>query len=62
MKEYEKYHAELEAAGHELIREESGEIDILRLSIGYHNGPECKKCGQTWCEHCRPTIRKCCGK
>jgi hypothetical protein len=27
-------------------------IDIFALSHGYHNGPECKKCGYSFCQHC----------
>jgi hypothetical protein len=44
---YEK----LESLGHTLKRDEHG-IDNWVESIGYHNGPGCTKCEETWCEHC----------
>jgi predicted nucleic acid binding AN1-type Zn finger protein len=25
----------------------------MAYSQGYHNGPECEKCGYHFCEHCR---------
>lgn len=42
----------LEEAGHKLVRNEDGEIDIWQCDSGYHNGPGCEKCHKTWCEHC----------
>lgn len=53
------YHSELENAGHRLIRSEDGTVDIFRLDSGYHNGPECELCGETWCQHCRRDIEPC---
>ncbi len=60
MKSDNPYHQELEAAGHELYRhDDDGRIDIFRLESGFHNGPECKLCGESWCHHCQPTVRRC---
>lgn len=42
----------LEVAGHKLVRDEDGEIDIWQYDSGYHNGPGCEKCHETWCMHC----------
>lgn len=30
--------------------------DAFRLDSGYHNGPQCKRCGRIACEHCEPGI------
>lgn len=30
-----------------------GVIDTFRYQFGdYHNGPECRRCGECWCMHC----------
>lgn len=29
-------------------------INTFAYSSGYHNGPECKNCGFTFCMHCTP--------
>lgn len=39
---------------HDLYLDEDGDIDIFRLDEGYHNGPECRRCGDIWCHHCEP--------
>jgi hypothetical protein len=39
-------------AKHEFYRNSRGDIDGWRLDEGYHNGPECMRCGGIWCEHC----------
>lgn len=39
---------------HDWVLNEHGDIDFWRLAEGYHNGPECIRCGQTFCEHCSP--------
>jgi hypothetical protein len=54
-----EYHKKLEAAGHKLIRDDDGYIDIFVLDEGYHNGPGCELCGESWCHHCEPTITPC---
>lgn len=28
------------------------EVDVFAYSIGYHNGPKCKNCGFSFCQHC----------
>lgn len=28
------------------------EISMFAYAEGYHNGPKCKNCGYTFCEHC----------
>lgn len=37
---------------HLWYRDKAGEIDMWRLDIGNHNGPECQICGESFCEHC----------
>lgn len=39
---------------HDFYLDERGEIDIWRVDQDYHNGPECRRCGESWCEHCSP--------
>lgn len=50
-----------EAAGHVLRRDEDGEIDLFVLSEGYHNGPGCVVCDDSWCHHCDGKIEPCDG-
>lgn len=59
MKEKHPYHVKLEEEGHKLILNEDGEVDIFRLDVDHHNGPECELCGESWCHHCQPEIKKC---
>lgn len=33
---------------------DDGEIDIFRMDAGYHNGPQCMRCQESFCHHCRP--------
>lgn len=56
------YTQQLEAAGHILKRETDGEIDSWVMDFGYHNGPGCVNCGDSWCEHCEDPIKPCIGK
>ena len=54
----------LEAAGHELIRNENGKVnqfvlDVDNESFGGHNGPGCRRCGESWCQHCNNEIEEC---
>lgn len=56
------YYEKLEAAGHVLRRAEHGEIDNWVMDVGYHNGPGCINCHESWCEHCEDTIEPCIGK
>lgn len=41
-----------EARGHRLRRDEDGSIDHFVTDYGYHNGPGCEICKESWCEHC----------
>lgn len=55
----QEFHKALEDAGHELVREKDGSVDIWQLDYEPHNGPACVKCGESWCHHCQGTIIKC---
>jgi hypothetical protein len=57
-----KYYEELEAAGHVLKKDEDGNVCQWVLDEGFHNGPGCVNCHDSWCEHCRDTIEPCIGK
>lgn len=57
-----KFHEQLEAAGHVLIREYGGDIDFFVLDYDYHNGPGCVNCDQSWCQHCGEDIEPCIGR
>lgn len=47
---------------HEWVKDEYGEIDFFRYEVGYHNGPSCRRCGATFCEHCEPDrVNEACG-
>ena len=59
----------LEAAGHILKRKPSGEVDDFAMDDEDengrgHNGPECTRCGMTWCLWCedKSPVAKCPGK
>lgn len=56
---YEEFYQALEKAGHKLYRHKNGEVDNFRLDYGYHNGPECEKCQESWCKHCQRPITDC---
>lgn len=32
--------------------DEGNMTDMGAYSNGYHNGPKCKECASSWCEHC----------
>jgi hypothetical protein len=57
------YHQALRDAGHTLrMIEDEGEpprIDIFVMDVGYHNGPGCVTCGDSWCHHCEDAISPC---
>ncbi len=55
------YYAALEAAGHVLHRDEDGNIDFFVMDYGYHNGPGCVNCHDSWCEHCEDSFENCIG-
>lgn len=39
---------------HDWERDEDGEIDEFAMNYEFHNGPMCKRCGYSFCEHCKP--------
>lgn len=41
---------------HLWYKDKNGEIDMWRLDIGFHNGPECQVCHASFCEHCTPNF------
>lgn len=38
--------------GHVWKTEDDGDVDIMANAGGIHNGPECVKCGYSFCHHC----------
>lgn len=53
-----KWFQAAEERGHALKRDEDGRIDEFVCSGGYHNGPGCTKCGESWCMHCKADVTK----
>ena len=47
-------HVHEEFKEHDWYRDEDGNIDEFAMEYGYHNGPACKRCGYSFCEHCKP--------
>lgn len=41
---------------HLWYKDKNGEIDMWRLDVGFHNGPECQACHASFCEHCTPNF------
>lgn len=41
---------------HLWYKNENGGIDMWRLDIGFHNGPECQVCHASFCQHCTPNF------
>lgn len=39
---------------HNWVKREDGSVDTFALSYGFCNGPACKRCGFSFCEHCNP--------
>lgn len=62
MSEDKSYEQLLEEAGHVLKRDEDGGIDIFVMDVGYHNGPGCVNCHESWCHHCCDEIKPYIGK
>jgi hypothetical protein len=56
---WSKYYKEIESMGHVLERDANGRINDFALDVGFHNGPRCILCDETWCEHCRPEVEPC---
>jgi hypothetical protein len=38
--------------GHIWEKWEDGTVDMMAMSIEFHNGPRCINCGDEYCEHC----------
>lgn len=41
---------------HTWALDSEGEVDMWHLSYGYHNGPHCTTCLESWCVNCSPNI------
>ena len=41
---------------HLWYKNENGEIDMWRLDVGFHNGPECQVCHASFCVYCTPNF------
>lgn len=41
----------MRAKGHSPCMED-GRVDIFVMDSGFHNGPGCITCGESWCMHC----------
>ena len=37
---------------HDWKLDDDGEVDVFAFYEGYHNGPVCLRCGETFCKHC----------
>ena len=38
--------------GHYFVTDDDGDIDVWQYEAGFHNGPRCENCNQSWCMHC----------
>ncbi len=38
--------------GHDWKRDEYGSVDIFAHEVGHHNGPQCERCGESFCHYC----------
>ena len=47
-------HVHQEYPEHDWKTDEDGKIDEWVIDYGYHNGPGCKRCGYSFCMHCKP--------
>lgn len=47
-----KTHRDIYPEDYDEDSEYGNSIDIFAYEMGYHNGPQCKKCGYSFCEHC----------
>jgi hypothetical protein len=47
-------HIHNEYPEHDWKRNKDGSIDMWALDVGYHNGPMCQRCYESFCEHCNP--------
>lgn len=54
MKKKKVIHIHEEYPEHDWVREEDGSIDMWVLDSGYHNGPACLRCHESFCQFCTP--------
>ena len=47
-------HIHEEYPEHDWVTDKDGNIDEWAMEYEYHNGPACKRCGYSFCEHCKP--------
>lgn len=47
-------HIHEEHKKHEWKKDRHGNIDLWAFEYEYHNGPQCERCGESYCEHCDP--------
>lgn len=47
-------HIHEEYPEHDWVREKDGSIDEFAMEGGFHNGPRCKRCNDSFCVHCEP--------
>lgn len=50
--DYGDWNERAEQLGHVLKRDEDGAVDLFVVDSGFHNGPGCSRCGESWCHHC----------
>lgn len=50
--DHTKWNERAEKLGHILKRNEDGAVDEFVCDAGFHNGPGCSRCGESWCHHC----------
>lgn len=59
--ELEPFEQKVVDAGHVLVREADGSVDIFVMDNDLHNGPGCSVCGDCWCHHCDGPVEPCDG-
>lgn len=47
-------HIHEEYPEHDWRKDKDGNIDEFAMDYGFHNGPACKRCGYSFCMHCKP--------
>lgn len=47
-------HIHEEYPEHDWERKKDGSIDEFAIESGFHNGPRCKRCNDSFCVHCEP--------
>lgn len=45
-------HIHTEYPEHSWMKDDDGEIDEWAMEFGYHNGPMCERCYESFCVHC----------